>query len=270
MGNPTEVKATEVIPTESKPNDLTTIDKKRIELDKLKSLEDSIIHFIQQSGQNNKSIFLSMLINYVMCYNDEYTTSISELNNNKGEGFEEYIKDYLLKLLRYYEKNTTLDDAKVSFSQIKLMLLKFFHTKISPIPSFNQKSQFTRSGQLGTGQQQISIPVQQPGPVLPGTTPSGQPGIPPVQQHIGPSLQPVTIPSGIGLSGPIVSILPTTTEVVSGPNDNVLPGPNGEPPPIPIESPPEDSTKEFETEQKGGFKTFSELSDSISSFITSI
>jgi hypothetical protein len=108
-------------------------EKKQEDLEQLKSLEDGIITFIQHTDQIDcKNVFLSMLINYVMCYSD-YTPSITAIESNKGIAFENYIKNYLLKLLKYYETQTTLNNDKVSFSQIKIMLLSFFHKKISVI-----------------------------------------------------------------------------------------------------------------------------------------
>jgi hypothetical protein len=114
--------------------------QKHIELDKLKSLEDNIILYIQKSDQNNKSIFFSMLINYVLCYSD-YPKSREELEKNKSGGFENQIQKYLIQLLTYYEKNTLLTDKEVSFTEIKIMLLSFYHKKISIISSVNDTPQ---------------------------------------------------------------------------------------------------------------------------------
>ena len=122
-------------PTNQTENEELLNDQKRVELDKLKSLEDNIILYIKKSGQDNKSIFLSMLINYVMCYSDDYTSSLEELSKNNGISFEKHIKMYLIQLLNHYKNpKSSLQNDDVSFSQIKLMLLSFFHKKISIIP----------------------------------------------------------------------------------------------------------------------------------------
>ena len=125
MENPTEI-------------DIT---KKLKNLDKIKALEDGIISYINNTEYvNNKSVFLSMLINYVMPYNN-YGQSITELKlNNNGIGFEKYIKNYLLELLNHYkEPRSSMTNTDISFSQLKLNLLTFFHTKISVIvPEHNE------------------------------------------------------------------------------------------------------------------------------------
>jgi hypothetical protein len=121
-------------------------DKKRKDLEHLKSLEDGIITYITNTDQADcKSIFLSMLIKYVMCYND-YPPSITALQTNNGVGFENYIKNYVSLLLAYYQKpKSSLNNSDVSFSNIKLMLLAFFHKKISIIiPVVNEKQHIKR------------------------------------------------------------------------------------------------------------------------------
>ena len=144
-------------PVSDQPTNQTEDDTKLIELNKLKSLEDNIILYIKKSGQHNKSIFLSMLINYVICYSG-YPESIEELNKNNGIGFENHIKLYLIQLLNHYKNpKSSLKNEDISFSQIKLMLLSFFHTKISIIPDIVEpKIQHTQTGV----QRQVSLYIQ--------------------------------------------------------------------------------------------------------------
>uniref|UniRef100_A0A6C0JLJ4 Uncharacterized protein n=1 Tax=viral metagenome TaxID=1070528 RepID=A0A6C0JLJ4_9ZZZZ len=224
--------------------DTTNIkENKQKELDKLKSLEDGIIKNIKKSGQNNKSILLSMLINYVMCYND-YDISIAELKKNKGEGFEKYTRLYLLQLLNYYKINETLDDKSVVFSQLKLMLLTFFHTKISPIISVVNGS----IRRIQTGEQRNKPPIVAPIPVpavgAGGPPPVGPPGVPVPAPTPAPAPTPQVGPAPVGTGGPQPPAVPPAVPIKPPPAEGENPPPaEGEKPAVPIKPPPAEGEK---------------------------
>jgi hypothetical protein len=233
----------------NQPEDDTLInEQKRIELDKLKSLEDNIILYIKKSGQHNKSIFLSMLINYVISYSG-YPESLEELNKNNGIGFEKHIKMYLIQLLNHYQNpKSSLKNEDISFSQIKLMLLSFFHKKISIIPDVAEPQiQHINTGSFrlislskqkenaikaaikkAEAKQQKELSTT-PGTTNPGTTNPGT---------TTGTTNPVTTNQGI-----------TTPGII---------------PKLPSKPTPEELKIEFEKQKRGGFKDFSELSQSLS------
>jgi hypothetical protein len=260
------------------PSGVIDITEKRIKLEKIKSLEDGIISYINNSEYNyNKSIFLSMLINYIMPYND-HDTSIKELTLNNGIGFEKYIKQYLIELLTYYkEPKSSLTNTNISLIDLKLMLLSFFNTKISIIlPNINEiyniKTGAVRSRPLKSG---ISPDIK----LTPSASPSGatpivkspitkSPSTPPSETPIAipsasPSETPIAIPSASPSETPSTPPRAHPIETPSAPPSETSGIDSSK---IPIDN-TADIQKEFEKEKEINFKSLSYFSESINNLI---